>query len=207
MNRSRALMDRFVSWSPVLLLGGLAALTYWLDAQITAPLTRPDGNRRHDADIYVENLRAVSFGVDGKPQQRLSAARGEHFPDDDTSVFTKPDLVLKDPGQPTFRVTADSAKIAGDRASVWFTGNVRANRDADPAAAQGGNASSPLSLVTEYLHVLPKEKRADTDQAVTIEDARGIIHAVGMKLDGEHKTVSFLSRLHGTIEPQALSSK
>lgn len=205
MNRTRALTDRLVSWSPVLLLAGLAALTYWLDAQITPPVVRPDGNSRHDADIYVENLRAVSFGADGKPVQLLSAARGEHFPDDDTTVFTKPDLVLKDPKQPTFAVTADAAKIGGDRNNVWFTGNVRAKRDADPAAEKGANGSSPLSLTTEYLHVLPKERRADTDKAVTIEEARGIIHAVGMKLDADKKTVSFLSRLQGTIEPQALS--
>jgi len=205
MDGSRALMDRLVSWSPVLLLGGLAALTYWLDAQITPPVTRPDGSRRHDADIYVENLRAMSFGADGKPLQLLSAARGEHYPDDDTTVFTKPNLVLKDPKQPTFAVTADSAKIAGDRSSVWFTGNVHAKRDADPAAAKGSGTSGPLSLTTEYLHVSPKDKRADTDKAVTIEDARGIIHAVGMKLDAENKTVNFLSRLQGTIAPQALS--
>jgi lipopolysaccharide export system protein LptC len=205
MNDSRALMDRLVSWSPVLLLGGLAALTYWLDAQITTPVVRPDGSHRHDADIYVENLRAMSFGTDGKPLQLLSAARGEHFPDDDTTVFTKPDLVLKDPKQPTFAVTADSAKIAGDRNNVWFSGNVRAKRDADPAAAKGSNGASPLTLATESLHVLPKERRADTDKAVTIEEARGIIHAVGMKLDAEQKTVNFLSRLQGTIQPQALS--
>lgn len=205
MDRSRALMDRLVSWSPVLLLGGLAALTYWLDAQITPPVTRPDGNRRHDADIYVENLRAVVFGADGKPLQLLSAVRGEHFPDDETTVFTKPDLVLKDPQQPTFAVTADSAKIAGDRNSVWFTGNVRAKRDADPGAAKGTSGASAMTLTTDYLHVLPHERRAETDKAVTIEEARGIIHAVGMKLDAEHKTVNFLSRLQGTIEPNALT--
>ena len=205
MSDSRALMDRLVSWSPVLLLGGLAALTYWLDAQITAPVARPDGSHRHDVDIYVENLRATSFGTDGKPLQLLSAARGEHFPDDDTTVFTKPDLVLKDPKQPAFAVTADSAKISGDRNNVWFSGNVHAKRDADPAAAKGSRDASAQTLATESLHVLPRERRAETDKAVTIEDARGIIHAVGMKLDAEQKTVKFLSRLQGTIEPQALS--
>jgi lipopolysaccharide export system protein LptC len=205
MNRSRAVTDRFVSWSPVLLLAGLAALTYWLDAQITPPVVRADGNSRHDADIYVENLRAVIYGADGKPMQLLSAARGDHYPDDDTTVFVKPDLVLKDPKQPTFAVTADAARIGGDRNNVWFTGNVRAKRDADPNAAKGANGASALTLSTEYLHVLPRQRQADTDKAVTIEEARGIIRAVGMKLDADKKTVSFLSRLQGTIEPQALS--
>ena len=41
MDRTREIIDRFVAWSPVLLLGALAALTYWLDAQVTAPAVTP----------------------------------------------------------------------------------------------------------------------------------------------------------------------
>ena len=81
-------LDRLVSWSPVLLLASPAALPYWLDAQFQPPPPRLDGNRRHDVDIYVDNVRAINFGADGKPLQILSAARGEHYPDDDTTVFT-----------------------------------------------------------------------------------------------------------------------
>ncbi|MEO6748572.1 MAG: LPS export ABC transporter periplasmic protein LptC [Casimicrobiaceae bacterium] len=205
---ARGLLDRLVTWSPVLLLGSLAALTYWLDAQIEVPAQHADGSRRHDVDIYVENLRAVSYGADGKPLQLLSATRADHYPDDDTTVLTNPDLVLKDPKQPTFAVTADSAKVGGDRNNVWFSGNVHAKRDAEPAStdAQGNerSATGAISLTTEYLHVLPREKRAETDKAVTIEEARGIIHAIGMNLDADKKTVKFLSRLQGTLQPQAL---
>ena len=48
-------LDRLVSWSPVLLLGSLAALTYWLDAQIQPTVPVPDGSKRHDVDLYVES--------------------------------------------------------------------------------------------------------------------------------------------------------
>jgi len=43
MTGARAVFDRLIAWSPVLLLGGLAALTYWLDAQVqpAAPITFP----------------------------------------------------------------------------------------------------------------------------------------------------------------------
>src|SRR6266536_6328956 len=58
MDRTRAFVDRMVAWSPVLLLGGLAALTYWLDAQVQADTARRDGTARHDADMYIENFRA-----------------------------------------------------------------------------------------------------------------------------------------------------
>ena len=74
---SGALIDRLVAWSPVFLLGGLAALTYWLDAQVQADTARRDGTARHDADMYIENFRAVSFDAEGSapPVARREARR------------------------------------------------------------------------------------------------------------------------------------
>ena len=75
IDRRRTSLDRLTAWSPVLLLGGLAALTYWLDAQVQPPRRARDGAPRHDPDMYIENFRAVELGADGKPRQSLSATR------------------------------------------------------------------------------------------------------------------------------------
>ena len=56
---SRSWIDRATAWSPVLLLGGLAALSYWLDAQVQPPAPRRDGSTRHDPDIIVEGVRVL----------------------------------------------------------------------------------------------------------------------------------------------------
>jgi lipopolysaccharide export system protein LptC len=206
-------LDRLITWSPVLLLGGLAALTYWLDAQIQPTVPRPDGSKRHDVDLYVESVRAINFGADGKPLQVLAAARAEHYPDDDSTVLVKPDLEIKDPREPNFEIRADMAKVSGDRDDVWFTGAVHARRDAEPAQKASpppADAVSPVgatTLATDYLHVRPREKLADTDKAVTVEDARGTVNAVGMKLDAKDGTVRFMSRVRGTIEPSAVQAK
>ena len=61
--RARTLLDRLTAWTPVFLLGGLAALTYWLDAQVQPPQPRRDGSERHDPDIFVEGFRAI-YAVD-----------------------------------------------------------------------------------------------------------------------------------------------
>ena len=82
IDRTRRLVDRLVTWSPVLLLGGLAALTYWLDAQIQPQPPRIDGSSRHDPDIFIDGLRGVSFDAEGRPRQVLSAKRAQHYPDD-----------------------------------------------------------------------------------------------------------------------------
>jgi lipopolysaccharide export system protein LptC len=207
VSEGRHILDRLTAWSPVLLLGGLAALTYWLDAQIAAPPPRRDGSSRHDPDLYVERFRAMSFAADGRVSQSLSAERARHFPDDDSIEFTQPAIVMTEPGHPRFAVNADQAIVAGDRETIAFSGNVRAVRDAMPAAPKAGAVKGadgprgPVTITTEYLRVRPKQGRADTARPVTIEEPRGIIQAVGMELDNQAKTLKLKSGVRGTLQP------
>ncbi|HET9749341.1 MAG TPA: LPS export ABC transporter periplasmic protein LptC, partial [Casimicrobiaceae bacterium] len=97
MDRTRAFFDRLVAWSPVFLLGGLAGLTYWLDAQVQAPPSHRDGSTRHDPDLFLQDFRAVTFDERGRPSQALAAAKAEHFPDNDTAELVDPRLALTQP--------------------------------------------------------------------------------------------------------------
>ena len=204
MSRERVLLERLVAWSPALFLGSLAALTYWLDAQVQPPAARRDGSTRHDPDIYIENIRAYALDATGRVRESLTAKRGEHFPDTDTVEVVAPALSLTEPGKPRMSIEADNATVAGDRETVTFRGNVKARRDAG-AAADGKAVEGPTSLATELLRVVPKQGRADTDQRVTIEDPRGIIEAVGMSLDNNTHTLKLKSGAHGTLQPKAIS--
>lgn len=202
MDRRGALIDRLVAWSPVLLLGGLAALTYWLDAQVQSDATRRDGSTRHDADMYIENFRALSFDADGRVRQSLAAQRAEHHPDDESVDFVAPSLALTDPGRPRLSVTADAGTLFGDRETVTFRGNVRAIRDAVPDGTPAGNEPrGPTTFSADFLRVVPKKGRADTDGPVTIEEPRGTIHGVGMVFDNEARTIKLKAGVHGTLSP------
>jgi len=205
MDHTRALIDRLISWSPVFLLGGLAALTYWLDAQVQPPTTHRDGSARHDPDLFLINFRAINFDAEGKPREALTAARGDHFPDDDSAELTKPTFRMTQTGKPTFTVNAERGKVTGDRENVYFTGNVRARREGEEpsSATPGRQAAGAMTLETEYLHVIPKTEQAETDRRVTIREPRGIIEAVGLDLDNKSKTAKLRSRVSGTFEPQA----
>lgn len=205
MDRTKLLLDRLTAWSPVLLLGGLAALTYWLDAQVQAPVLRADGNARHDPDLYIENIRAVALDVDGRPRQLLKAERADHFPDDDTTQLLKPSLMLTEPGKPAFHVKANQGKVSGDRQNAWFTGGVQAVREAQPASGKDRDATGAVTLATEYLHVLPQQHKVVTDKPVTVEEPRGIIQSVGIELDTDAKTIKLKSSVRGTLQPQMLN--
>ncbi len=197
------MVDRLVAWSPVMLLGGLVALTYWLDAQVQSPSTRYSGDARHDPDLFIENFRAVSFDAEGRVRQSLAATRAEHHPDDNSVDFVSPALALTDPGRPRLSIVADAGTASGDRETVTFRGGIRAVREALPEEAGNGNhGQGPMSLTTEFLRVIPKQGRAETDGPVTIEEPRGIIHGVGMVLDNEAKTLKLKSGVHGTLSPE-----
>ena len=205
VDRTRRLVDRLVTWSPVLLLGGLAALTYWLDAQIQPQPPRTDGSSRPDPDIFIDNLRGVSFDAEGRPRQVLAAKRAQHYPDDGSVTLIAPALVVTDPDRPKLSVSADKGSIAGDRETLALEGNVRALREATPG--NSGKSEGPATLTTDFLRVVPKKGLAETDRPVTIEEPRGIIHSTGLKLDNEAKTLKLISGVHGTIQPDTLSTK
>ena len=208
MDRSRALLDRLVAWSPVLLLGGLAALTYWLDAQVQTATTHRDGSTRHDPDLFLREFKAVTFDAHGLPRESLSAASAEHVPDNDSAELRAPRLSLTEPGRPTMTITAERGVISGDREHGDFMGDVRVERQADPAPPTPAEGpSGPVTLTTSLLHVFTKEQRVTTDQPVTIEEPRGIIRGQGLQFDNKAKRVRILSHVSGTLLPQQPSPR
>lgn len=199
----RTFLDRITMWSPALLLGALAALTFWLDSQVEQPVPRRDGSQRHDPDTFVEGFRAVTLDANGKVIQSISGKRAQHFPDDQTTEIDDPVLAQTEAGKPAFRISAKHARITGNRDEVFFEGTVRATREAGPATP-GEKPTGPILVTTEYLHVIPGKDIARTDKAVTIEEPRGIIEAVGLELDNKAKTLKLKSAVRGTLQPQAL---
>ena len=207
MDRTKLLLDRLTAWSPVLLLGGLAALTYWLDAQVQAPTNAGASAPKHEPDMYIENFRAVALGPDGKPRQSISADRAEHFADDQTTELTAPKLHLTEPGRPALTLTAERGKVSPDREHAWFSGNVRAVRDAPPGGAEDGTPGGTMTLTSQSLHVETQKERLDTPDAVTIEEPRGIIKGVGLEFDNVAKTAILKHQVSGTMQPSAAPAK
>lgn len=196
--RRQRWVERMLGWSPVLLLGSLAAMTYWLNTQVRPASPAPDGSSRHEPDLISNNFKAVSLGADGHVRQALTAASAQHYPDDDTTVFEQATMAFTDPDNPRVDVSADRATLTGDREHVYLRGHAKVVR----AAEAGEKPDGPITVTSEYLEYMPKEDRAVTDKPVRITDPRGTINATGLELDNRAKTVKFKSRLSGQIQPQ-----
>ena len=186
--------DRLTTVAPLLLVGMLAALTFWLDL-IAHPPARGPGASRHDPDYIVENLSAVRMGETGTASYTLSAAKMMHYPDDDTTLMTTPEFVSYGSARAPVKITAAQAVVSANGAHVYFQDNVRLTRGAY-------GESSELVVRTAFLHVVPDDGIALTDRQVTITDAATTVTAVGLELDNETRVIKLLSNVRGTYDPR-----
>ena len=191
---ARRVINRMATWFPVVLLASLAMLTYWLDAQVTRG-ERAGGPQAKEPDYYVEDFAATRYGTDGSVVQQLAAQKLTHYPEGLPTEVLAPQLVNTPPGKAPMRVRADSGKISADNENLYLMGNVVGVRDA--SAGQ-----SRITLATEYLHVVVKDEKADTNRRVTITDARGTHTGNAMEADNKARTLKLRNGVTGEIHPQ-----
>lgn len=185
--------DRFAAWFPLGLLFLLAALTFWLDRTVQAPQAKRDGSSRHDMDYSVENFAMTRMGKDGTPQHTLAATKMVHYPDDDSTHLTRPHYTRLDREKPPLHILAQRGLVSSNGEHVYFTGGVQVVNEA-------GIGKDPVTITTEFLHVVPDKDLAVTDKAVTIKTPTVVMNAVGLELNNKTRTMKLLSRVKGHYE-------
>lgn len=192
--------DRFGGWLALVLLALLGALTFWLDRVVQPPATPQSSTVKHDPDYIVDGLSAVRMDKQGRVKHTLRAKKMTHFPDDDVTLLLEPRLVTYSEGRAPITVTSREARVSGNGANVYFERQVRVVR------APLGNQSE-LVLETDYLHVIPDDNIAKTDQAVTIRNATAVIQASGLELNSETRILKLQGRVKGIFDPPAVAQR
>lgn len=185
------LQDRIAALLSVLLLLVLAGFTAYLarEAELGqgGPGARPDPGR---PDYFVERFSLTRLDEQGQPTFRMAAQRLEHFPVDDSSVFTLPTLVSLDPGRPRVTLRADRGRSQGRGDETLLEGNVLLVRGApDDAAA--------LRLSTDALVLVSGSELARTDRPVRIEQGGSVLTGVGMEFDNPSRSFRLLASVRG----------
>lgn len=193
--------DRLIAWSPVILLLLLAVLTWWLDYRVRLPATGGDSGAQQDPEFYVEGFMAVRMNPDGSRRYELAGTRLTHYSDKTGSMLESPSLVYHDYERAPVKVSSDTAEVEGGGENVYFRGNVTIAR---PAFA----SNPPLAVATSYLHVIPDEEIAKTDQAVTMTEGNSTARSVGLEFDNRAKRIRLLSTVQAHYEnPRSTASK
>ena len=188
------MMNRLRSWLPLLPLMLLLGATYWLSLQVQSPTTENGKSLRHDPDYIIDNFTATTLNEKGKIRFVMSANKMLHYPDDDTTQLMAPQLASYTAEHPPLRMTALNGEISRKGDEIFLRNDVTIVR---PAFAK----QSELTFKTNYLHVLPNEDVADSNQLVTLVDTRTNLNALGMELNYKTHIVKFLSQVKTVYEP------
>jgi lipopolysaccharide export system protein LptC len=179
---------------PLLLVGVLAGITFWLQSISQGPAGDRSGRYRHDPDFIIDTFSVRSFGSAGTLQHTLSATRMLHYPDDDTTTVIAPHVIFH--ASPPTRLSAEQALVSKDAKQVRLERNVRMVRGGD-----GGGL--PIEATSERLDVLPDLETASTDTPVTITQGRSVVTGSGLIADNKTKQTTLLGPVRGIIHRDA----
>ncbi|MCX7627190.1 MAG: LPS export ABC transporter periplasmic protein LptC [Methylophilaceae bacterium] len=185
-------------WFALILLALLAGLTFWIDRTVQPPQPKRDGSSRHDPDYTVHNFIITKPDRQGNPRYKLAATEMRHYPDDDTTELVQPTFTHYSTHKPAIEVRSERGLISANGENVYFMDNVKVVR---AATAQKGE----LTVLTDYLHVIPEKNMLKTDREVTILQApRTVVRAKGMELYKNERILKLFGRVRVHYEhPEA----
>ena len=181
--------DRTTSLFPLFMLLLLAALTFWLSRVIQSDA--PRGPLRHDPDYWAEGVKVLRFDINGTLQHTLTAEKLLHYPDDDTTIVTRPHVTYH--SQPPVEIAARMAYIGRDGKEVDLVDEVKVTRH----GAKDGVPSTTLESRT--LKIFPDEEKGSTGDPVTITRGSSVMHGTGLEIDNGTGITVLRGRVSGTI--------
>ncbi len=177
-------------WFALIVLALLAALTFWIDRAVQPPQPKRDGSTRHDPDYIIENFSSSRADRFGNPRFSLAGVQMRHYPDDDSTDLVQPVFTQFSLKKPTTRIEGQRGLVSSNGENIYFMDNVKIVRAATRSKGE-------LTVLTEYLHIIPERDFVETDKPVTILQApRTVIHAKGM----EYYKKEGLLKLFGNVK-------
>lgn len=174
---------------PLALLAILALLTLWIERTVQPPVHKPDGSTRHDPDYMLNNFVTTKYDINGNVRYILRASEMRHFPDNDTTELTNPDLIQFGVNAPDTTIKAKRGLVSSNGENVKFLDDVKVVRKAY-------GERSEMTLLTEFLNVTPEKEIATTDRPVIIQQApETVTHATGMIYDNKQQTIKLLKNV------------
>lgn len=179
---------------PLALLAILAMLSFWIDYSVQLPPTKIDGSSRHDPDYILNNFTTSRTDENGNMRYHLTASEMRHFPDNDTTELTAPHFTRYEIGKPFTKIEGKKGFVSNDAEKVEFIDDVKVVREAF-------NGKGEMTLLTDWLEVMPNEETARTDRPVVItQEPKTVIHATGMFYDKKNKTMQLMQRVRAHYE-------
>lgn len=177
---------------PLVLMLLLAAVTFWLEQAVQAPVSVTGALARHDPDLIIENFTAIRHNALGVPAYSLAAKKMVHYPDNELTHLVAPRITSFPPDAPPTRISADEAELSKNGNEAFFYGNVVLTREKSKTQAA-------VRATTERLRIDQKADTAHTDDPVMIVQGNSVLQGVGMDANNKERTFVLRSQARGTF--------
>lgn len=199
------LWDRLAIYLPLVLMGLLSLLTYWM-VRITPALTEPEEVRPavHEVDFYMRGARVKTYDKDGGLQAQLSGAEMRHYGDNEAVEIDQPRWQSTAPDGRLTLATARRAISLGDGSEVQLMGDAVVVRQA--WAAPRSTAQPRMEYRSEYLHIFARDDRVESHLPVRFFSGRDEFGADSFRYDHLGRTIELEGRATARLLPRASAS-
>jgi lipopolysaccharide export system protein LptC len=187
---------------PLLLMGSLTLLTFWL-VQKNTPLTiNPiERARLHEPDYTIKNGALSYLNEQGQTKYRILGKELIHYDDDASIDIVRPRMRSFQPDKAPVTVRAQRGHIDGDLTILDLFDNVEIYRP--PQSASETQKASPYMLAkSSYFQVLINDDIITTDKPVELEQGLSLMQSnAGGVFDNVQQSMQLLGTVKGRIEP------
>jgi len=149
---------------------------------------------QREPDYYGRQLASRQFDETGVLTQTFTAEESTHFPGIESTLLTRPELVVRNDDGEHWLVSANEGTLSDEEKILQLADNVQI-RPVNTAA--NGN----LLIRTERLTYNHSSGIAQTNKPVTITSDRGELHAIGMKMNIPAQHIRFNAEVNSRYEP------
>lgn len=194
----RRLWAQVLGAFPVLLMGLLAAATWWLVKNTPVPgEQRAKGVPRHEADVVMRGFSVASHARDGALFSRLDGTEARHFPDTDTYELDGPRVRHVDAQGRVMLASARAGLANADGSQVQLIGDARVLRE----PLTGRVAAGRLEFRGEFLELFMRTEQVRSHRPVQMRSDRGELQAGNFDYDHVERVAQFGGRVTGFYSP------
>jgi lipopolysaccharide export system protein LptC len=193
---------------PLILMGALTLMTFWLVQKNTPPESSMlERVRLHEPDYIIKDGTLSALNEQGNTKYRILGNKVTHYDDDASIDIDAPRMRLFQPDKPPVTVKSDTGHLDGDLTILELIDNASIFRP-----AQAATATEPATLrmlaSSSYYKVLINDDIVETDRPIRLEQGMSIMHSSdGGTFNNIQQSMTLSGQVKGRIERAPRSSQ
>ena len=199
LSLTRRLLDKCLAYVPVILMGVLAMLSYWLVKNTPdVETSKKRLQQKHEIDYELNLFSVKSYRLDGQLQSLILGERAGHYSDTETLEIEMPQVQVLDLNHNKTIATSNHAISNADGSELQMLGNafLVKTKKSDQSILK----SEIFELRSEYLNFLMDKDIIRSHMPVEIKKGTTTFNALSMDYDNLNQTLNLKGKVRGQMD-------